>query len=59
MRTLHIDEMLNSVGFLLMGRNCSVAVASTAVTSSDLCIVGERGRRGSVLSFCCYFVSFK
>ena len=41
--TLHIDGMLESVDFLLIGGNFSIAAASALVTSLDLCIVGEGG----------------
>ena len=46
-RNSHIYEMSESVGFPLMDGNFSIALVSAAVTSSDLCIVGEGG--GSIL----------
>ena len=42
-RTSHIDEISESMGFLLMGENFSVSAASTAVTSSAFCIFWEVG----------------
>ena len=45
-RTLHIDEMSESVGFPLTGGHFSVEAASLAVTSLDFCIVGSVGLTG-------------
>ena len=45
-RTLHIDDMSKSVGFLMMGGNLSVAAASAVVIIPAFYIFGRGGVMG-------------
>ena len=45
-RTSHIDDISESVGFPMMGVNVSVVAASVAVTSLAFCVVRVVGVTG-------------